>query len=250
LDRARLIAVGLALILCVLAPLYVLAAAFAVKLHLLSVGFGFGAVIAKGAPIIFGAALLVSVIACLLAFLVQPRGGRATALICLGFSLACLGILSAEIASAKNAPPLHDISTDLADRPSFSKKIAALRSADSNSLEVSQSEIDLQRKHYPNIKRMPFAVAPDAAFDATLQALQEKKVSIVNADKSAGIIEAATETPWVGIKQDIIVRIRSTDTGCIIDIRSASRTGASDFGANAKTIKMLLRAIKSQLSGA
>src|SRR5260370_33795210 len=55
-----------------------------------------------------------------------------------------------------------------------------------------------------------------------------------------GHIEAIARTPIMGFRDDVAVRIRSTREGAKIDIRSASRYGKTDFGANAARVLPLL----------
>lgn len=249
MDRVRLFAVGLALALTLLAPLYLAAATFAAKSHLVSPDFALDVLVGKGALITFGAALIAAIIASILAFTIEPRGGRGAALVCLIASSVSSGMLGLAMANASAAPRIHDVSTDTQDRPQFSAKITALRSAGSNSPNVGPEAANLQRKAYPGLKTMPFAAPPEDVFDAALSVLQKQELAIVSADKTAGVLEASAETPWFGIKQDVLIRIRATNSGSLIDIRSASHTGDADYGANAKRVKSLLKAIKAELSG-
>src|SRR5437660_7045047 len=55
-----------------------------------------------------------------------------------------------------------------------------------------------------------------------------------------GHIEAIARTPIMGFRDDVAVRIRPTREGAKIDIRSASRYGKTDFGANAARVLALL----------
>jgi len=67
---------------------------------------------------------------------------------------------------------------------------------------------------------------------------------IVNADKNKGVIEATEMTFWFGFKDDIVVRIAPQGSGSRIDIRSLSRVGKSDVGANADRIRKYLATLK------
>src|SRR5207253_1520508 len=52
-------------------------------------------------------------------------------------------------------------------------------------------------------------------------------------------IEAVARTPIMGFRDDIVVRIRPAEDGARVDIRSASRYGRHDFGANASRVRSL-----------
>ncbi len=56
-----------------------------------------------------------------------------------------------------------------------------------------------------------------------------------------GRIEAIAETTLLRFQDDITIRLRPTPAGTRVDIRSASRIGRHDFGANAKRIRRLSR---------
>ena len=63
---------------------------------------------------------------------------------------------------------------------------------------------------------------------------------IASSDTPSGRIEATATTPWFGFKDDVVVRIRPEVDGSRIDVRSVSRVGSSDVGANARRIREFL----------
>jgi hypothetical protein len=58
-------------------------------------------------------------------------------------------------------------------------------------------------------------------------------------------IEATATTPWFGFRDDIVIRVQPAPGGSRVDVRSLSRVGKGDLGANAKRI----RAYLAKLSG-
>ena len=64
---------------------------------------------------------------------------------------------------------------------------------------------------------------------------------IVAADPGAGRIEATDTTFWFGFKDDVVIRVTAEGGGSKVDVRSVSRVGGSDVGANAKRIRGYLR---------
>jgi uncharacterized protein (DUF1499 family) len=54
-----------------------------------------------------------------------------------------------------------------------------------------------------------------------------------------GRIEAVARTPIMGFRDDVVVRVRAAEDGARVDVRSASRYGQHDFGANASRIRSL-----------
>jgi len=60
---------------------------------------------------------------------------------------------------------------------------------------------------------------------------------VVDASAAEGRIEAVATTFWFGFKDDVVVRIAPASGGSKVDIRSVSRVGVSDVGANAERIR-------------
>jgi uncharacterized protein (DUF1499 family) len=58
-----------------------------------------------------------------------------------------------------------------------------------------------------------------------------------------GRIEAVAETRLMRFQDDVTIRIRPSGAGTRIDIRSASRIGRHDFGANAARIRRFVTEI-------
>ena len=73
--------------------------------------------------------------------------------------------------------------------------------------------------------------------------------TVVRGDELSGVLEATAQTFWFGFKDDVIIRIRPTvgGEGTRIDVRSISRVGLGDLGANAKRIKAYLARVSTEL---
>ena len=63
------------------------------------------------------------------------------------------------------------------------------------------------------------------------------------AGRREGRIEAVARTPIMGFRDDVVIRIRPMGTGSRVDVRSASRYGYHDFGANAARVASLIEDI-------
>jgi uncharacterized protein (DUF1499 family) len=68
---------------------------------------------------------------------------------------------------------------------------------------------------------------------------------IVAADSAAGRIEATATSAWFGFKDDVVVRITPEGDGSRVDVRSVSRVGKGDVGANAARIRDYLERLKT-----
>ncbi|HEX5632437.1 MAG TPA: DUF1499 domain-containing protein, partial [Gemmatimonadales bacterium] len=144
------------------------------------------------------------------------------------------------LAKAKSVPFIHDISTDLADPPGF-VALAFERKAAPNGLEYGGTKVaEEQRRGYPDIKPLILAAPPAQAMQRALDAARALGWRVATADAASGRLEATDTTFFFGFEDDVVVRIRAEGTGSRVDVRSVSRVGLSDLGANAQRIRRFL----------
>ena len=99
-----------------------------------------------------------------------------------------------------------------------------------------------QREAYPDLAPVDYPIAPEAAFETALAVAQDMGWDVVAADQAAGRIEASDRTFWFGFVDDVVIRVRPTDAGSRVDVRSVSRVGVSDVGKTAR-----IRAYRAEL---
>ena len=102
-----------------------------------------------------------------------------------------------------------------------------------------------QRRAYPDVQPLELAAPPAAVYDRALAAARDMGWELVKADPAAGRIEATATTVWFGFKDDVVVRVRASDAGSRLDVRSKSRVGLSDVGANARRVRAFLKLMES-----
>lgn len=144
--------------------------------------------------------------------------------------------------SARKAPQIHDISTDLADPPTF-QAVLPLRADAANPVTIDPETVALQRQAYPDVTSLMVNEPPADAFRRALDAARAQGWTIVAADSTAGRIEASDVTRWFGFVDDIVIRVRPAATGATIDVRSVSRIGRGDLGTNAARIRAYLKSL-------
>lgn len=146
---------------------------------------------------------------------------------------------------AYRLPVINDVTTDPIDPPRF-EAIARLRSRESNPITYAGLRAaELQRAAYPDIEPLLLNVSPQEAYDTALAVITRRKWRIVDArppqgGRRDGLIEAVARTPIMGFRDDVVVRIRPAQEGARVDLRSASRYGRSDLGANASRVRALI----------
>ncbi|MBI5849049.1 MAG: DUF1499 domain-containing protein [Nitrospirae bacterium] len=145
---------------------------------------------------------------------------------------------------SRSVPAIHDITTDTENPPQFNR-VLGLRKGALNPAEYGGPEIaQQQKKAYPDIAPLTLEVPPEKAFDRALIEAGKQRWQVVNADKGNGLIEATDTTFWFGFRDDIVIRITPEGNGSRVDLRSLSRVGRSDVGANAGRIRRYLNALK------
>ena len=171
--------------------------------------------------------------------------------------------LRVDNSAPENAPPIHDISTDVEYAPHF-EALLPLRKGASNGPEydgpkkvVIKGKIttvaELQKLKYPDIKTLGDLLNPhgDPKIDPKAilfwRAFERAKSfgwNIVAFDEKTGRIEATDTTLWFGFTDDIVVRVQQAGSlGAKLDIRSKSRIGTSDYGRNAERVKKYLKSL-------
>jgi uncharacterized protein (DUF1499 family) len=194
------------------------------------------------------AAAAVSTAALILAPLRGQRRGMFRALAGLVIGLIAVGLPAYYLHTARSVPPIHDVSTDTEDPPAF-EAILPLRAAAPNPASYGGPAVAAQqRAAYPDIAPADYPIAPAAGFEAALAAARDMGWTIVATDEAAGRIEATDRTFWFGFVDDVIVRVRPTDAGSRIDVRSTSRVGVSDVGKNAARVRAYLAALRERLA--
>lgn len=165
------------------------------------------------------------------------------ATIALVVGLAAAGVPWGCLQYAKTVPPIHDITTDTENPPSF-VALRPLRLSTPNGAEYGGPEVAAkQRAAYPDLRPTELGVPPREAFDRALAAARSMGWAIASADPADGRIEATATTFWFGFKDDVVVRVVPSGTGSRVDVRSVSRVGKSDLGTNARRIREYLKTL-------
>lgn len=179
------------------------------------------------------------------AFMTRPgtwRGGFRRSVFGLAISFFVVSVPLSWYAAACKAPLIHDITTDTADPPEFKAILPHRAKAASNSLDYGGPEVaTLQHAAYPDVKPLTLSTPPDKAIDRAVAVARSLGWTIMRKDREEGRIEAMDTTLWLGLWDDIVIRVRPESEGSRIDIRSVSRVGEGDMGTNADRIRMFMK---------
>lgn len=154
------------------------------------------------------------------------------------------------VKTARSVPPIHDISTDMLNPPQFIA-VLPLREGAPNPPEYASEFSEQQANAYPDIQTLVVAnTGFESVFSSAESAIKKMGMELVASDINDGRLEAVWTSPIFAFKDDFVVRIQSasnsgTDNTVLVDVRSKSRLGRSDLGANAKRIREFLDLMQS-----
>ncbi|NNC53406.1 MAG: DUF1499 domain-containing protein [Erythrobacter sp.] len=240
-------------------------AVFGPKIGLIGWRTGLGFMIMQSGLILIGIAAVFALVALLFAFLKTPRGPWWKAAIALAIPVTLfMGLLTMR-AQAEAVPPIHDVSTDLRNPPTFSAQTMALREElganpiNDYGIPLGQLEMwagsedaDLKAKNHADIIAAEYenlqpviigGATDDQAFDAIVAAMGEIGLQNVHRVEGSNTVEGVAETFAFGFKDDVVARVEDGQ----IDLRSVSRVGVSDLGYNAARLEELAEAIEARL---
>jgi hypothetical protein len=199
----------------------------------------------------FGAALVfaaLAIVLALLSFIVIWRHGLTglgRALLGLTLGLALLAYPAYLAQRAYRYPPIFDVSTDSANPPRF---IALAAQRPKDRIAYPAAAAPLQRAAYPDIVPLQLTLPLRSSYDVVLGVLNKRKQPLIEsmppaANRREATIEYTARTPVMGFRDDIVIRISAVAGGTRVDLRSASRYGSHDLGANAARLRTLLEEI-------
>lgn len=190
------------------------------------------------------AVLLIAILVAIFALVKKQKDvAKTCGIVALLVALPVVG-LSMQAAKAKSLPFIHQVSTDTVDLPKF-KAIVALRGENSNPLDYDSEKLaPLQHAAYPQLQTIVSELSVDQAFAKAVDVANDLGWEIISRNKESGMIEAVDTTLLWAFKDDVAIRVQMTDTGSEIDLRSISRVGMSDLGANAARITKFITAFK------
>ena len=145
-------------------------------------------------------------------------------------------------------PPVHDITTDIDNPPTFSAVLAARAAERAGSVDNRGPQlVQMQKAAYPDLAPVMTTLPVTRAFNEALDVAKSMPGwTIVASDVDAGRIEASQQSRWFRFTDDIVIRVVG-EAGSRIDMRSTSRQGLSDYGVNAARIRAYMSALRERI---
>ncbi len=142
--------------------------------------------------------------------------------------------------AALRLPVINDITTN-PEGPVEFDKIKELQANTGKDLSYPKEFHDLQKSHYPDIQPLYLTLEPLKAFDICLSIVKQRQWEIINFDEAQKKIECVVTTNMMKFKDDVVIQVFTNgENQTRIEMRSKSRVGKGDLGANAKRITAFL----------
>lgn len=143
-------------------------------------------------------------------------------------------------------PRLSEVSTDVQDPPLYRQAFFTRVGRMNTARPPDPAELARQRQLLPDIVTRRFTISSDQLYGAAKKTAERAGWRIVEEivpkdDTDRGVIEAVARTLVFGFEDDVVIRIYAEPNGSRIDIRSSSRWGDHDLGANVRRVRSFFR---------
>jgi uncharacterized protein (DUF1499 family) len=149
-------------------------------------------------------------------------------------------------------PIIHDITTDFDNPPpiimgaSFERKNPAEYVGDEKAPGGEATIAEAQREAFPDI--MPLLLDGSIEDNAkNVRSVIAEMGMVILSDASSEdsqLIEATYTSAWFGFIDDFVVRLQADGEKTRVDVRSKSRVGTSDLGANARRVQEFFKKLQ------
>ncbi len=146
-------------------------------------------------------------------------------------------------------PSINDITTDLVDPPGL-VHAQTMPENEGRDMAFPTAFKAIIRESYPEVQPLRVEEAPGTAYATALDvARQQKNWTITHESPETLTFEAVAVTAMLRFRDDVVVRVRPCEdgAGAVVDMRSKSRKGKGDLGANAKRIQAFFEQLEQTL---
>jgi uncharacterized protein (DUF1499 family) len=197
---------------------------------------------ALGGFVLFGLGGLLGLIALIVAAVGAARGGVGAGL-ALG-TVVTIAFFAIALPGRKY-PRINDITTDPGNPPQFVKAGSLEGNAGRDMKYPGPSCAEQQRSGYPSLAALRLNASPDDTFRKVEGAAKQMpNWEITRDDASAHALEGVATSSLFQFKDDFVVEVRPQDSGSVVQMRSKSRDGKGDIGANAARIEAFFATLR------
>jgi hypothetical protein len=144
-------------------------------------------------------------------------------------------------------PRINDVSTDTADPPLYRNAVFTRIGAMNPARPPDAAEMERQRALFPDVQTRRYQIGSEQLYAAVHRLVEKAGWRIVEEvpakeEGDRARLEAVARTLIFGFEDDVVIRIYGeAGPASRFDIRSSSRWGEHDLGANVRRIRAFLR---------
>jgi uncharacterized protein (DUF1499 family) len=177
----------------------------------------------------------------------QHAHGRAVVASYLGAILTAVLVYLAM--GAFGYPAINDITTDFDNPPEF---VHARTLPENQGRDLTYDKAKYaqrQQQGYRPLEPLKLPMDPDAAFkEASMLASEMHGWRVTYTDPKSRSIEGVATTRVFRFHDDFVIQIRPAPSGSLVEMRSKSRDGEGDVGANYKRIENFFKTLSAAAS--
>jgi uncharacterized protein (DUF1499 family) len=176
----------------------------------------------------------------------QHAHGRAVVASYLGAILTALLVYLA--LGAKGYPAINDITTDFDNPPEFVHAQTLAQNHDRKLSYDKAKYAERQQHGYGTLQPLAVPMDPDQAFkEVDTLASEMHGWKITYTDPKARSVEGVATTALFRFQDDFVIQVRpaSSGSGSMVEMRSKSRDGQGDVGANYKRIQSFFKTLSA-----
>lgn len=171
----------------------------------------------------------------------QPALG----LISIVVGLIPTSVIAYGMIASRRFPPVNDITTNLENPPHF---VAAANAPENLGKDLAYPGVfhSPVRAAYPDLISLQMQLPAEEAFKLVEQvAKAQPSWRVVRDDPQTLAVEGEDTFGLFNFTDDFVIRVSPMEATSQIDMRSRSRVGQADFGANAKRIRQFFAALEA-----
>lgn len=189
---------------------------------------------------------LLAIVTFITALVTAVRRGFAVAGPAFVLGLLVTGTFAIIAMPARQVPRINDISTDTVNPPQFIIAGTIPANAGRDMRYAGAELAQQQQAFYTDLAGLTLNMPPDAAFQQVLAAARQMPDwEVTRSDQATRTLEGVSTSKWFHFKDDFVIEVRPDGAGSVVQMRSKSRDGRSDIGANAARIRAFFDKLKS-----